>query len=313
MVISTKTKPNNEKDLYSILNPLMKKWFKGKFKEFAIPQKYSVFEIHSRKNILVSSPTGSGKTLTGFLSVLNELIDSSLKKILEDRIYCVYVSPLKALSQDVKKNLIEPLQELEKLHGMPLNIRVGVRTGDTTQKEKSYMLKNPPHIFITTPESLGIALTSPKFRNHLRKVEWFILDEVHALAENKRGVDLSLGMERLQYLSPGMTRVGLSATVAPLEEVAKFLAGSTRDCLIVDVQYLKLLDLKVLSPVPDLIDTTFKIMHDKMYKLIHDLISKHTTTLIFTNTRAATERVVHNLKEKYPSSYIENIGAHHGS
>ena len=316
-MIAVKEKPNTGKEIEHILHPLVKKWFFGKFKEFSLPQKFGVMEIHSRNNILVSAPTGATKTLTGFLSILNELIDSSEKGILEDRIYCVYLSPLKALNNDIEKNLKEPLKEMEQMAGKKLNIRVAVRTGDTTAQEKSKMLKNPPHILITTPESLAIVLTSTKFIQHLQKVEWCIIDEIHALAENKRGTHLSLSMERLARLSPHMTRIGLSATISPLEEVAGFLVGyeggKERPCIIVDVQFIKELDLQVISPVPDLVDMEHGKMHHAMYTLLDKLIQEHKTTLIFTNTRSATERVVHHLKEKFPKNYTENIGAHHGS
>lgn len=316
-MISYKEKPDNEKVIMNILNLNVKKWFFNKFDFFSLPQKYGVLEIHSRNNILVSAPTGATKTLTGFLSVINELVDSSEKKILEDRVYCVYISPLKALNEDIKFNLINPLKEIEQIYGKDLGIRVGVRTGDTSISEKAKMTKKPPHILITTPESLAILLSTTKFSEHLKNVDWCIIDEIHSLAENKRGVHLSLSLERLQNLSGHMTRVGLSATVAPLEEIAKFLVGyegdKLRNCKIIDVQYIKDLDLKVLSPVPDLINTTHKIMHDKMYELMNRLIQEHNTTLIFTNTRSATERVVNNLKDKFPKNYNDNIGAHHGS
>jgi ATP-dependent Lhr-like helicase len=310
-------KPHKPEQINHILNPIVRKWFFSRFKEYSLPQLYGVMEIHSRNNILISAPTGATKTLTGFLSILNELIDSSEKGILEDKIYCVYISPLRALSEDIKHNLIEPLKEMEALAGKKFGIRVASRTGDTTVSEKTKMLKNPPHILITTPESLAIVLSSIKFVDHLKDVQWCIVDEVHALAENKRGTHLSLSLERLQKLSTGMTRVGLSATIAPLEEIAKYLVGyegkEERPCKIVDVQFIKKLDLKVLSPVSDLIDTEHGNMHHSMYELMHDLIQEHKTTLIFTNTRSATERVVHNLKEKFPKNYVENIGAHHGS
>ena len=236
---------------------------------------------------------------------------------MENRVYCVYVSPLKALSNDIHVILVEPLKEMEKIAGKKLNIRASVRTGDTTASEKAKMLKHPPHILITTPESLAIMLSSVKFKELLKNVDWLIVDEVHALAENKRGVHLSLSMERLNRISPAMTRIGCSATIAPLEEVAKFLVGyendSLRSCKIVDVQFIKNMDLKVLSPVPDLVGEEHAIMHHSMYALIDDLIQSHRTTLVFTNTRSATERVVHYLKEKFPKNYAENIGAHHGS
>ena len=320
-MISYKNKANKREDVIKIMHPYVKEWFFSRFKDFSLPQLYGVMEIHSRNNILVSAPTGATKTLTGFLSIINELVDSAEKEVLEDRVYCIYISPLKALNEDIKFNLINPLNEINNISGKDLGIRVGVRTGDTSQKEKASMTKKPPHILITTPESLGIMLSSSKFVEHLKNVEWCIIDEVHSLAENKRGVHLSLSLEWLQMISKHMTRVGLSATVAPLEEIAKYLVGyeningkfKERDCKIIDVQYIKDLDLKVLSPVPNLINTTHEEMHNKMYNLINDLIQKHTTTLIFTNTRSATERVVNNLKEKYPKLYNENIGAHHGS
>jgi len=311
--IARKNKPNNASEVEGILTPTIKKWFFSRFPSFSLPQLYGVYEIHSRNNILVSAPTGATKTLTGFLSILNELVDSAEKGKLDDRIYAVYVSPLKALGNDIEKNLKEPLAEIEEQAGRALGIRVGVRTGDTTQSEKTKMLKHPPHILITTPESLAIMLTSQKFRNHFSNVEWCIVDEIHALAENKRGVHLSLSLERLQHLSPSLCRVGLSATVAPLEEVAGYLVGPARPCTIIDIQFLKNLDFKVMSPVDNLIDTPHSVMHHAMYQLIHELIQEHRTTLIFTNTRAATERVIDNLKNKFPKEYSGNIGAHHGS
>ncbi|MBN2454590.1 ATP-dependent helicase [Candidatus Woesearchaeota archaeon] len=319
-MITLKEKPNTEKELVQILHPIVKAWFFGKFESFSLPQLFGVMEIHSRNNILVSAPTGATKTLTGFLSLLNELVDSSEKGILEDRVYCVYVSPLKAMNNDIEKNLNEPLAEMEKMAGKKLGIRVAVRTGDTTASEKSKMLKKPPHILITTPESLAIVLSSSKFVEHLKKVDWCIIDEVHALAENKRGVHLSLSVERLNALSPHLTRIGLSATIAPIGEIAKFVAGYSegkeRSCTVCDVQFIKKMDLKVLSPVPNLIDTEHADMHHAMYELIDKLIQDHRTTLIFTNTRAATERVINHLKDKFPKNYEQaeaSIGAHHGS
>ncbi|MBI4438659.1 ATP-dependent helicase, partial [Candidatus Woesearchaeota archaeon] len=319
-MIAFKESPEPAEAIDKILNPTVKKWFFKRFKVFSLPQLFGVLEIHSRNNVLVSAPTGATKTLTGFLSVINELVDSAEKGVLKDKVYCIYVSPLKALNQDISVNLVEPLKQISNIAGKDLGIRVGVRTGDTTASEKSRMLKKPPHILITTPESLAIVLSSSKFISHIREVEWVIVDEVHALAENKRGTHLSLSLERLQSLSPAMCRVGLSATIAPIGEIAKFLVGmegnEPRSCIIVDVQFVKKMELKVLSPVPDLIDTEHGKMHSDMYRLIDDLIQSHRTTLIFTNTRSATERVVHHLKERFPKKYMaeeESIGAHHGS
>ncbi|MDP3640517.1 MAG: ATP-dependent helicase, partial [Nanoarchaeota archaeon] len=317
-MITTSSEPYTPLQLKAILHPLLNRWFFGKYKEFSLPQLYGVMEIHQRKNVLISAPTGATKTLTGFLAILNELVDSAKKGILEDRVYALYISPLKALNYDIHHNLITPLQEMEALNEKPLGIRVGVRTGDTTSYEKAKMLHAPPHILITTPESLAIILNSPKFAAYLTAVQWVIVDEVHALADNKRGVHLSLTLERLQQISPGFSRVGLSATIAPLEEIAKFLVGyqddKERDCQIIDVQFLKEMDLKVLSPVRGLVETDYLLKHRKMYELMHQLVQEHKTTLIFTNTRSATERVVHTLKEMFPKEYsAESIAAHHGS
>ncbi|MFH1173516.1 MAG: ATP-dependent helicase [archaeon] len=340
-MITFQDKPYVDEETRAVLNPLVNEWFFSKFTEFAAPQKFSILNIHKRKNMLISSPTGSGKTLSAFTTILSELITLSEHGNLEDKLYCIYVSPLKALSNDIAKNLQEPLEEMTamaKKHGKEICIRVGTRTGDTTTAERAKMLKKPPHILITTPESLAIILSSTKFRETLSSVQWVIIDEIHSMANSKRGVHLSLSLERLQTLA-SFTRIGLSATVSPLDKVAQFLVGiedprelKYRDCIVVDVQYLKKLDLNVLSPVENLIDTPFQDVHKKMYELIHKLIQDHKTTLIFTNTRSATERVVHYLKDKFPGSYLKvnedkdeakaekkegvetsYIGAHHGS
>lgn len=312
--------PHSSEDVQTLLHPLVKRWFFGKYKDFSLPQLYGVKEVHDRNNILVSAPTGGTKTLTSFLSVLNELVRLDMEGKLENRVYAVYISPLKALNNDISINLERPLKEMKELaeqQGKTLSIRVGVRTGDTTPTQKQKMLRQPPHIMITTPESLAIMLSSFKFRELLMGVQWGIIDEIHALADNKRGVHLSLALEYLQRMSPELTRVGLSATVEPLENVARYLVGyangKERDCKIAKVQLTKKFDLKVISPLPDLIDVEHQTMQKALYRTMHDLIQEHKTTLIFTNTRAGTERVVHTLKMMYPTKYIENIGAHHGS
>ncbi len=323
-MITFKEKPDSEEEVKNILTPVIKRWFFSKFKNFSLPQLYAVTEIHSRKNILITAPTGGTKTLTAFLSIINELVDLSQKNLLEDKVYCIYISPLKALNYDIEVNLKEPLKEIEKIIGEKLNIRVAVRTGDTSSSERARMLRKPPHILITTPESLGIILSSKRFRDLIKNVEWVIVDEIHALAENKRGTHLSLSLERLQKLNY-FTRIGLSATVAPIEEIAKFLVGyennKLRDCVVVNAQFLKKTNLKVLSPLPNLINVDYERMHNALYELLDQLIQSHRTTLIFTNTRSATERVIHHLKEKFPKHYAlmdevsdyPVIGAHHGS
>lgn len=326
-------KARNDAKIAESLHPFVKEWFFSRFKSFSATQRYGVLPIFERKNILISAPTGGTKTLTAFLSILNYLVMLSDKNELEDRVYSVYVSPLKALSNDIFVNLLQPLKEIEELaekKGKKLQkIRVGLRTGDTTTSERAKMSRKPPHILVTTPESLAIMINSTKFSSYFGLLEFMIIDEIHSLAENKRGVHLNLSVERLQDLSKiPLTRIGLSATVAPLEKIAYYLVGNDnnkpRGCFIADVELSKKLDLKVLSPVKNFLKTNSTELHEEMYKLIDKMIQGHKTTLIFTNTRAATERVVHNLKERYPKKYIENIdedtgevvsriGAHHSS
>jgi len=317
-MITVQGKACTDAEIFSILNPLVSSWFQKKFKTFSPPQKFAVMNIHEKKNTLISAPTGSGKTFSAFTTIISELITLSEQGKLEDKVYAVYVSPLKALNNDIKRNLLEPLEEISSSTGQKLGIKVSVRTGDTTAYEKTKMLKNAPHILITTPESLAILLVAPKFRLLLKDVKWVIVDEIHALASGKRGVHLSLSLERLQNLAGYFTRVGLSATVAPLEKVAEYLvgidnSGQPRDCSIVNAQFSKKLDLKVISPVENIMDVSHAELEKATYQQLHNLIQEHKTTLIFTNTRAATERVVHNLKTRYAKSYDNTIEAHHSS
>ncbi|MDR0900507.1 MAG: ATP-dependent helicase [Methanobrevibacter sp.] len=321
-MIKKQTKSYSKKEIYKILHPWVKKWFDETFEDFTPAQKQAIVDIHNNKNVLVSSPTGSGKTLTAFLSIISELTALSEKNELEDKVYCIYISPLKALDNDIEKNLDVPLEAIEKIAkekgNHELGIRKAVRTGDTTQYQRNKMLKVPPHILITTPETLSILLVAPKFREKLSNVKYVIIDEIHSLAENKRGVHLSLSLERLQHLIGGYTRIGLSATVSPLEKIANFLVGyeygTPRDCLLIDVNYLKELDMEVLSPVDDIIVADNEETRLAMYNLVDDLIQEHKTTLIFTNTRRGTESMVFNLKEMFPENYNSaNIMAHHSS
>jgi len=304
-------------EIAETLDPLVKEWFFNHFVDFSEPQLYGVMNIYERKNILISATTGSGKTLTSFLSILNYLITLARKNQLEDKVYCIYSSPLKALNNDIFVNLTKPLQEIQELaksKNIKLQkIRVGLRTGDTTAYEKQKMTKNPPHIFITTPESLAIVLTSKKFIEQFDAVEFIIIDEIHSL-DNKRGVYLSISLERLENISKiTPVRIGLSATIEPLDKIANFLVGKDRDCLIAEVKATKDIDVKVLTAVSDLIDTDKYNLHSSLYSLIDKLVQQHKTTVIFTNTRAGTERVINHLKDLYPENYVENIGAHHSA
>ncbi len=317
----SKVKKYSAKEIERVLHPIIKEWFYSKFENFSEPQKYGVLNIWKRKNILISAPTGGTKTLTSFLSILNKLVilaDSNRPGELEDKVYALYASPLKALSNDIHKNLIEPLAEIEEIaknRGIELKkIRIGLRTGDTSSYERTKMAKNPPHIMITTPETLAIVLTTKSFVNAFKAVEYCIIDEIHSLG-NKRGVYLSLSLERLNEMSEiWPVKIGLSATVEPLEEVGKFLVGidKKREVGIAKVPFNKKIDIDVLTPVKNLIED--KNIREETYYLIDELIQEHKTTLIFTNTRSATERVVENLKKKFPSRYnSENIAAHHSS
>ncbi|CAB3288574.1 ATP-dependent helicase [Methanocaldococcus lauensis] len=304
-------KEHSDEEIYKILEKPVKEWFRRKYKTFTPPQRYAIKEIHEGKNILICSPTGSGKTLSAFLAGINELIKLSMEKKLEDKIYILYVSPLRALNNDIERNLKEPLKEIYEVSkelGIELDkIRVAVRTSDTTSSQKQRMLKKPPHILITTPESLAISLCSPKFSKLLEGIKYVIVDEIHALT-NKRGVHLSLSLERLNRIA-NFIRIGLSATIHPLTEVAKFLVGNGRDCYIVDVSYKKDMEIKVLSPVDDFIYTPSEEISKRLYNLLKKLIEEHKTVLIFTNTRSATERVAFHLKKMG----IKNIETHHSS
>ena len=328
--------------------PYVKEWFNEQFPDLSPPQRHSFNLIHQETNSLICAPTGSGKTLSAFLSALNNLFKKGREGRLEDEIQVLYVSPLRALSNDIERNLEDPLKGIKRKaeqmgYDVP-EIRSAVRTGDTTDAEKRKMREKPPHIMITTPESLGIILDSPKFKENFRNVEYTIIDEIHSLCANKRGVHLSISIERLEEMAnTSPTRIGLSATQAPIKEIAKYLVGfqedepktweeetergdtvkrsekkqkdsySPRECKIVDVAASKEIDLETVSPVDDLIYTPRDEVKQQMYEKIHSLVQDHDSTIIFTNTRSATERVVNNLTEMYPDCYGDNIGAHHSS
>ena len=303
----------------SVMNPLIQEWFTSRFSILTEPQSFAVMPIHEGKNVIVSSPTGSGKTMTAFLSIINELMKLQANGKLEDRIYAVYVSPLRALANDINKNLNTPLDELSELARskglVPPGIRVAVRSGDTSSYERQRMVKKPPHIFITTPESLALTMSSPVFRTRFAQIRWLILDELHEICDSKRGEFLSITIERLaEYCNDSFSRIGLSATMAPIEEMAAFLggfdrSGKARQVSIVEVKSPKSLDLGVICPVRDLNAVQSDIANAKMYDELVKLIEEHTTTLVFTNTRSATESVAYKLKERG----LAGVEAHHGS
>ncbi len=319
-------KPFSDAESLAPLNKYVRQWFNENFSELTLPQKFAFKFIANGKNLLVTAPTGSGKTLSSFLSIINALFNYSLEGSLENKIYCIYVSPLRALNNDIYRNLKLPLDKIYdiivKEKGIDIikdniqKVTIGIRTGDTEQSERAKQLKNPPNILVTTPESLAIMLSSEKFSENFRSVQYIIIDEVHELANNKRGMHLALSVERLARIAEHrLVRIGMSATLYPLEEAAKFLVGyekgKPRDCIIVDASWSKKFDLKLMAPVQDLIYSNDALIENETYKILDSVIKHNKTTLIFTNTRSNTERVIFNLKKRF--NYDLDIAAHHGS
>ena len=299
----------------------VKHWFYNNF-DASTEVQLEIVETHSpKKNTLIAAPTGSGKTLAGFLAVINNLVEKQERGELEEKTYVVYVSPLKALSNDIEKNLQFPLNGIKQefiKKGKPLELTAKVRTGDTTQSERAGMLKKPPHILVTTPESLFLLLTSVKGREMLKSVETLILDEIHAVVEDKRGSHLSVTIERLEHLTENkLLRIGISATQKPIEETAKFLVGAANfldngsaDCQIVDVGHKRTLDLQIEIPDSPLTAVMSNEVWEEIYNHLVALIETHKTTLIFVNTRRLAERLSHDLSLRLDE---EAITAHHGS
>jgi ATP-dependent Lhr-like helicase len=296
-------------------HPLVAEWFIGKFGTPTEPQEQGWPHILAGRTTLISAPTGSGKTLAAFLACIDKLVRKALAGDLIDRTEVLYISPLKALGNDIQKNLEVPLGEILTLAGergflMP-QIRTAVRTGDTLAPERRAMLKTPPHILVTTPESLYILLTAEKSRAILRDVETVIVDEIHAVADDKRGSHLALSLERLDALAHHRpVRIGLSATQKPIEEVAHFLTGERPDPVIVNVGHQRKLDLGVEIPASELGAITTNEMWDEVYARLVELVEQHRSTLIFVNTRRLSERLSHHLGERLGE---ENVAAHHGS
>ena len=297
-------------------HPLVREWFVSRFGTPTEPQEQGWPHILAGHTTLISAPTGSGKTLAAFLACINQLVCKALAGELHDRTEVLYVSPLKALGNDIQKNLEIPLGEILQMAGdrgllMP-EIRTAVRTGDTLMKDRRAMLKRPPHILVTTPESLYILLTAEKSRAILRDVQTVIVDEIHAVADDKRGVHLSLSLERLEALiGRAPVRIGLSATQKPIEEVAHFLGGNGRpDPVIVNVGHKRKLDLGVEVPASELGPVASNEMWDEIYQRIVELVNAHRSTLVFVNTRRLAERIAHRLGELLGE---ENVAAHHGS
>jgi len=294
----------------------LQEWFVQKFGTPTEPQEQGWPHILAGRTTLISAPTGSGKTLAAFLACIDRLVRKALAGELDDRVEVVYISPLKALGNDIQKNLECPLGEILQLAGergllMP-EIRCAVRTGDSLPHERRAMLKRPPHILVTTPESLYILLTAEKSRGILHDVETVIVDEIHAVADDKRGAHLAISLERLEALThKPPARIGLSATQKPIETVAHFLTGRGRpDPVIVNIGHKRQLDLGVEVPPSPLGPVASNEMWDEIFARIIELVEQHRSTLVFVNTRRMAERIAHQLGERIGE---DNVAAHHGS
>ncbi|MXV62744.1 ATP-dependent helicase [Natronorubrum sp. JWXQ-INN-674] len=344
-----------DRDVFDLLEPAVQEWWLEEFGEFVPenegfftpPQQGAIPKINDGTNTLICAPTGSGKTLASFTSIINSLYakDREASDGLENSVYCLYVSPLKSLANDIHRNLEVPLEGIERIVDQRVgdeqmgDIRHAIRHGDTASHERQKMLEETPHILNTTPETLAILLNSPKFREKLRTVEYVIVDEIHSLAGGKRGTHLSVSLERLEAMvDHDITRIGCSATIEPLSEVAEFLVGcearsdsersteersdpedgetpggNHRPYEIVDARFAREFDIQLECPTDDLIHTSRDIVQDRFYRMLHEHIQEHTNTLVFTNTRSGAERVLHNLREGFDAYDEDNSGCHHGS
>ncbi|MBL9136717.1 MAG: DEAD/DEAH box helicase [Verrucomicrobiales bacterium] len=298
-------------------------WFRTRFRTPTPAQREAWPRIESGRNVLILSPTGSGKTLAAFLAILNRLAGEAGAGRLRDGIRAIYVSPLRALSYDLEKNLNEPLREI---YGDVVPIRVALRTGDTSSAERQKQAARPPHLLLTTPESLMILLSQERWSTALARVDWVVVDEVHALAENKRGAHLSLSLERLEALrtrrwEPSGTpserpqtlqRIGLSATVAPAAEVVRFLVGTHGIGDIVDTSVQKRIELKVYSPLGSDPYPPAGFTGARMIRELARVVRRHRTTLVFSNTRSGAEAATFYLRRALPD-LADSIECHHAS
>lgn len=299
-------------------HPTISEWFSSCVGRPTEVQIQAWAAIQSGADALIAAPTGSGKTLAAFLSCLDHLFKQALARDLDDHTQVLYVSPLKALSNDIQKNLQKPLAEIGQLAlqaGLLMpELRVLVRTGDTPMADRQQMLKRPPHILVTTPESLFILLTAEKSRRLLQTVRTVIVDEIHALAPNKRGAHVALSLERLEALTlTKPQRIGLSATQRPIETVAQFLVGDRPLPKIIDVGHKREMDLAVEVPKDELSAIATNAVWADIYDRVAELVREHRTTLVFVNTRRLAERVSHYLEERLLDLEPDAVAAHHGS
>ncbi|ELZ31754.1 ATP-dependent helicase [Halorubrum tebenquichense] len=362
------TVPIGDADVLARLSPPVRRWWVERFGEyvgenggfFTPPQREAIPHVDDGENCLVAAPTGSGKTLASFLAVLDDLFARDRAGELENSVYCLYVSPLKSLANDIERNLQTPLEGIGEAiaaaeadgddagaepdadgdaDSYDPGVRQAIRHGDTSKADRQAMLSETPHVLNTTPETLAILLNSPKFKEKLRTVEYVIVDEIHSLAANKRGTHLSVSLERLTELTrddpaddrepretDGITRIGCSATVEPLDGIASFLVGrdrvdgavgdpdgfETRPCEVVDARFSREFDLELRTPAADLIHTPRSAVTDRFYESLHDLIEGHENTLVFTNSRSGAERTLQELRQRFDYDESDS-GCHHGS
>jgi ATP-dependent Lhr-like helicase len=299
---------------FAHFHPIVARWFSESLGSPTPAQVDGWTAIRQRRHTLIAAPTGSGKTLAAFLTAVDDLLQEGLRAALPDEVRVVYVSPLKALSADIHKNLGEPRRGIQRIAGelgiAAPRISAAVRTGDTPQNERAAMLRTPPHILVTTPESLYLMLTAERSREMLRTTHTVIVDEIHAVIGGRRGAHLALSLERLQEVANApLLRVGLSATQKPIDDVARFLVGAA-DCVIVDKGHRRDMDLSVEMPRSPLEAVMSHEVWEEYYNRLTELIEQHKTSLIFVNTRRMAERVARHLSDRLGETAVT---AHHGS
>ena len=306
---SSTTSPHQ---LFARLHPRLADWFRQTFARFTHAQLLCVPAVLDRQSILLTSPTGSGKTLAGFLGVFDFLLRKLEKSEYLDGVQCIYVSPLRALAYDIEKNLRAPIASM----GLDKKLSIHLRTGDTTQPSRAKFRKEGAHFLVTTPESLAVMLAQNDYAAHFRNCQFVIVDELHSFAGNKRGADLAISLERLEYLrgksaSP-VCRVGLSATAAPLDLLARFLVGQDRPCLVAEAQLEKKSIVEVFSPIRRDPYPPAGYTGVRLYAELADLIRRQQSVLVFTNVRSAAEQIGLQLKELLPE-LSDQIETHHAS
>jgi len=291
------------------LHPKTRDWIQSAFGRLTEAQERCLPHVQARQSVVLSAPTGSGKTLAGFLGILDRLLQRFENNESVEGVAAIYLSPLRALAYDIEKNLMAPLRGL----GLEERVRVGTRTGDTSAAERQRQKKKPPHLLLTTPESLAILLCAPAWQEALARCELVIVDELHAFSENKRGTHLSLSLERLEQLARGkLTRVGLSATARPLEALGRFLCGTRRQCALVEALSTRESRVEVFSPLRRHPYPSAGYTGNRLLEEIAELITQRRSVLVFTNTRGSAESICIRLKEALPD-LADRIEAHHSS